>query len=103
MVNRREPEALALQKYPNMVNRAMSRMLAVGEAVDLYSEGKLVLGTVGSPTIFQIEQFRDGIDYCYSISEQWVHSIGKGKDGRIFVAFDNRFYQNPDFECLFLR
>lgn len=46
----------------------------------------------------------DGHDYCDVKTERWIWSIGRRlKDGVILAALDGRFYQNEEYECLWLR
>jgi hypothetical protein len=90
-----------------MVNQAMKRKLASGECIDVetvlapHHPGDTGPAFAG---VFRLRVFTDGVDYCVSSTEQWIWSIGKrASDGAIFAAIDGRFYQNPAFECLFLR
>jgi hypothetical protein len=89
-----------------MRNQSMKRKLESGEALDVErmialaapQPGALYAGT------FHLDRFVDGADYCVASTEQWIYSIGRRKsDGEIFAALDSRFYQNPEFTCLFLR
>jgi hypothetical protein len=53
---------------------------------------------------FVLDSYADDIDYCDAASESWVWSIGRRKrDGRILASLTADLYQNPDFECLWLR
>lgn len=46
----------------------------------------------------------DGLDMCVKEREEWIWSVGVSqKDGRLYASTDSRFYQNPDYECVFLR
>ena len=49
--------------------------------------------------------FVEDVDYCDAKREVWIWSIGKEltSAGRIFASTSGEFYQNPKFECLFLR
>ncbi len=89
-----------------MKNLAMRRKLEKGEALDVEKllalaapqPGALYAGT------FHLDRFVDDADYCVGSTEQWIYSIGRRKsDGEIFAALDSRFYQNPEFHCLWLR
>jgi len=84
----------------------MRRKLEKGEALDVETmiataapqPGALYRGT------FHLDRFVEGVDYCARSTEQWIYSIGRRKsDGEIFAALDSRFYQNPEFHCLWLR
>ena len=89
-----------------MRNQAMRRKLESGEALDVEKllavaapeAGDIYRGT------FHLDRFVDDADYCVASTEQWIWSIGRRlSDGEIFAALDSRFYQNPDFHCLWLR
>ena len=68
-----------------------------GEAIDL-SKNETKDG------FYILKQFVDGADYCDLKNETWIWSIGKNyKTGQILASTDTVFYQNPDFECLWLR
>jgi len=48
--------------------------------------------------------WQEGIDYCNAQTEEWIWSIGREHaTGIIRAAQDSRFYQNPDYDCLWLR
>lgn len=82
-----------------MSNKAMMRKLLAHEALDVCVEGQEV-----EPGIYQLRRFCDGVDYCDASKEKWIWSIGKREgDGEIFASTDTRYYQNNNFECLFLR
>lgn len=92
-----------------MRNLAMARKLEKGEALDVESPAlRAPIGIVEyGPAyrgVYRLQQFIDDVDYCVGSSEEWIWSIGKRlEDGAIFAATDTRFYQNPAFECLWLR
>lgn len=81
----------------NMRNCAMARKLERGEAIDVSAfprEGKY----------YVLDAYADELDYCDAKAEQWIWSIGRRRsDGRILASPVNDLYQNPDFECLWLR
>jgi len=88
-------------------NKAMQRKLACNAAVDVdrvrvafTAEDQADPELAGA---HRIRSFQDGRDYCIGSTEAWIWSIGRRGDGAIFAATDGRFYQNPRFECLFLR
>lgn len=90
----------------NVRNLAMRRKLEKGDALDVEEmlatappePGDLYRGT------FHLDRFVDDADYCVASTEQWIWSIGRRKsDGEIFAALDSRFYNHPDFNCLWLR
>lgn len=103
-----------------MQNKAMQRKLACNAAIDLDAPGvsipldpadhddpevcpALDAGNVVGAKVRRLREFVDGRDYCIGGSEDWIWSIGRRADGAIFASTDSRFYQNPRFECLFLR
>lgn len=82
-----------------MVNRAMERMLADREAVDVRRIGEKI-----GPDVYVLREYEDGVDYCDAVDEVWIWSIGRERaTGRILAATDGRYYLNPSFECLWLR
>lgn len=92
-----------------MQNQAMARKLAAGEAIDVdrvavdrTPEDRADAELAGAD-VWRLSAFQDDRDYCVGSLEAWIWSIGKRGDGAIFAARDTRFYQNPRFECLFLR
>jgi hypothetical protein len=88
-----------------MLNQAMQRKLTRGEAIDV--ETIAVQHTEHGPAyegVYRLQRYVDDRDYCVGSSESWIWSIGRRlSDGAIFAATDARFYQNPAFECLWLR
>lgn len=82
-----------------MQNLAMQRKLAARECIDIRA-----IGVEIAPGVFELRDFIEDVDYCDAVNERWVWSIGRHKiDGKIFAAFDARFYMNPDYTCLWLR
>ena len=70
-----------------MVNQAMQRKITSGDAVNIGS----------CPT-------EDDKDYCDSVREAWIWSIGRRRsDGKIIASRSSDLYQNDEYECLFLR
>jgi len=94
-------ERLQLQRrYDGMENRAMRDKLERGECVDL-SRCRVTadLAYIVPPDVWQ-----DDVDYCNALTERWIWSIGRERaTGTIYAAHDTRFYQNPDYHCLWLR
>lgn len=92
-----------------MLNQAMARKLATGEALDVeHPDLRAPIGIVEyGPAfvgVYRLQRFVDDVDYCVARTEEWIWSIGKRlEDGAIFASTDTRFYQNPAFECLWLR
>jgi len=81
-----------------MQNKAMERKIASGEAIDIgknyrTGQGDYILGS-----------FVEEKDYCDSLLEQWIWSIGRHNEtGLILASTSTKFYQNDQYECLFLR
>lgn len=78
-------------------NLRMAEKIKAGECIDLSAyprEGDYyVLGT-----------FTEDVDYCNAKDETWIWSIGKRhSDGKILASHRADLYQNPAFQCLWLR
>lgn len=79
------------------MNYAMQEKLKRNEAID-------VSGCPREGRYYVLDSVRDECDYCDSVSEQWIWSIGRRKsDGKTLASTAADLYQNPDFECLWLR
>lgn len=82
--------------YDGMTNRAMARKLIDGEAIDISGYPRtgqyyILIGV-------------EGKDYCDAEREEWIWSIGRRRaDGVILASVSSDLYQNPQFECLWLR
>lgn len=85
-------------KLTTMNNQAMLRKLSSGEAIDVADAPR---NEEGDYILFQ---FFDGKDYCDSKTESWIWSIGRHREtNQILASTSTRFYQNEEYECLFLR
>lgn len=84
--------------YQGMRNIRMQEKLNSGDAID-------VSGCERIDHYYVLDRFEeDGPDYCDAVLEQWMWSIGKRKaDGVILASEHPDLYQNPEFECLWLR
>jgi hypothetical protein len=81
------------------MNLAMLHALNKGEALNVLSEGRLL-----ESGMYELKRFVEGRDYCDPSTERWIWSIGQRfSDNKIFAATDARFYNNPNYSCLFLR
>lgn len=81
------------------IPRVMQEKLNSGMCVDVTA-----IGTELEDGTFELRSYKDGWDYCHAETGRWVWSIGRRKsDGRIQAAFDERFYKNDDYECIWLR
>lgn len=104
-------EARAREAYPTLRNRAMARKLVQGRALDVRTMMLQVEPATAThrwwpdgALIFTLREYVDNKDYCDVETERWIWSIGRCLlDGRILASTDLRFYENPDFECLWLR
>jgi len=82
-----------------MLNKRMEEALLKGDCIDVRT-----IGTRMADGSFLLERFVDGKDYADAETERWIFSIGRSEaDGKIYAAFDFRFYECPGWECLFLR
>lgn len=82
-----------------MQNQAMQRKLTSRECLDVRALGEEI-----EPGLYRLDHFIEDVDYADAETETWVWSVGKSKDdGKIYAATDTRFYQNPAYECLWLR
>jgi len=103
-----------------MENKAMERKLASGEAIDLKDckripflsggitekDGGIFEGNTKNP-LYIIERDWNliaDLDFCDSLIENWIWSIGKRKSDALIVASTTAdLYQNDEYECLWLR
>lgn len=80
-----------------MLNQSMAKKLRDHEAINISQcprEGKF----------YHLSRFVEDVDYCDADLEVWMWSIGQRKsDGAILASRGTEFYQNPEFECLWLR
>lgn len=84
-----------------LVNRRMAEKIAAGEVIDVNEIGQEI-----SPGVWELRpgEFMDGVDYCDAAGERWIWSVGlENASGKVFASLDGRYYQNPDFKCLWLR
>jgi hypothetical protein len=86
-----------------MINLAMKRKLEAGEALDVRRMMTQV-EPAGGALVFRLTGFVEGVDYCDAETERWIWSIGRSLlTGSILASTDTRFYQHPEFDCLWLR
>lgn len=90
-----------------MINKAMERRIAEGEAIDISTISDVAVGTAERPVTFKFHahvQDIMAVDYCHAPTELWIWSIGRSKEtGVIYAAIDGRYYQNDKYECVWLR
>jgi hypothetical protein len=85
------------ERWSGLRNRAMARKLISGRAID-------ISGCKRESGYYVLGQVVEGKDYCDAKSEAWIWSIGqRKKDGKILASLNSDLYQNPEFECLWLR
>ena len=84
-----------------MINLRMQERLESGEALDVNKIGKQ---HPSMDRVWILNRFIEDVDYCDAETECWIWSIGRHREtGEIHASTSNQFYQNPDYECLFLR
>jgi hypothetical protein len=80
-----------------MANLRMAEKLTAGEAIDV-SRHRQEDGT------YLLPDFVEDTDYCDAATERWIWSIGReAATGAIRASTSTQYYQNPAYECLFLR
>lgn len=81
-----------------MINKAMERKLNAGTCIDVSGCRRTSTGDYILPA-FEPEK-----DYCDKRREVWIWSIGKHhRTGEVIASTSNFLYQNPEYECLWLR
>ena len=89
----------APEGHGQMRNQWMKKALQSGEAVDVR-----MVGVEAEPGVFRLDGFIDGVTYVDAQEEMFIQSIGKDLErGEILAATDSRFYQNDDYECIYLK
>lgn len=92
-----------------MHNKAMERKLQKKEATDLSGlprtpAGDYVLLLLLLEWRGRIDRNTFVMDFCDAKTEEWIWSIGRDNEsGDILASTTAKFYQNPAFECLWLR
>ena len=81
-----------------MRNKAMERKLDSGEAIDVshfpQDGGDYVI----------TGHFKEETDYCVVAEDDSIRSIGVRKsDGAVLASTSSKFYQNADYDCIWLR
>lgn len=82
-----------------MLNKAMEQKLVRGEAIDVGIYPKTWDGDLVLPPDLAIGDH----DFCVAATESWIWSVGRDSSGRVLASTTSKFYQNPGFECLWLR
>jgi hypothetical protein len=82
-----------------MNNLAMEQRLKAGTALSVLVEGREI-----QTGLYELRRFVEDRDYCDPKRETWIWSIGRNfLTGKIVAATDVRFYDDPTWECLFVR
>lgn len=86
------------EHYSRMKNLWMKDALEKGQIIDVRQVG-VELGD----GVFKINEFIPSTTYVDSQNEEFLFSIGRDREtGEIFGAYDTRFYNDPDYETLYL-
>jgi hypothetical protein len=86
------------QRFSRVRNRSMARKLIAGRAIDISKQPRTRGG------YYILDHYVDGKDYCDAKQEAWVWSIGRRKsDNTILASLEGDLYENPKFDCLWLR
>lgn len=85
-----------------MTNYPMLLKLRDGEAVDISECPRWQDKYYDVTKVFR--GMDSEVDYCDFKLQRWVWSIGRHKQtGNIYASLDTTFYQNSDFDCVWLR
>jgi hypothetical protein len=77
----------------------MQPKISLADCIDVRAVGQPI-----EPGLFELRGFVPDVDYADVEDQTWIWSIGRRRrDGRIFAAVDIRFFQNPDYDCLWLK
>lgn len=86
-----------------MINKAMERKLRSGKAINLAGNPREDNYYILNDKEAGIAK-RGGVDFCDAREEQWIWSIGRRhNDGVVLASTRADLYQNPAFDCLWLR
>ena len=89
---------LLKDQWSNMQNKRMAAKIRSNEAIDVSRN------SVTEEGYYILNDFFEEKDYCDAVKEQWIWSIGISyATGIILASSSANFYQNKEFECLFLR
>ena len=85
--------------WKSLKNRAMAEKLSTFETLSVLEEGEAIGGG-----LYKLRRFVEDRDYCDPKTEEWIWSIGKNlSTGEIVASTNSGLYQDPSWECLFLR
>lgn len=87
------------------MNLRMRELVRNGEAFNLSKCDRTTDGDYILPgKMIPRKTERNPHDYCDLEAELWIWSIGRNKrTGQIIASPYGKFYQNPKYECLWLR
>lgn len=74
----------------------MKKMLEEGEAIDVSAFPR-------EGDYYVVDTFIDGVDYCNAVTEQWIWSIARRRDGKIFASHKTDLSVKKGFSCIWLR
>lgn len=81
-----------------MMNLAMENKIKKAEALDLSGCERTEEGD------YIMESDPGDFDLCDAKAERWIWSVGKNKEtGQIVASLGTKFYQNPAYDCIWLR
>jgi hypothetical protein len=84
--------------HKKIKNTWMRNALRSGDAIDVR-----MLGVEVEPGVFRLSEFIPEVQYVDAEDEVFIYSIGKDlESGEILAAVDGRFYNNEDYECIYL-
>ncbi len=96
------PEEKPIGRLGRMDNKSMARKLAAGECLDLSPLERTKEGDYIIPESWV--SLIEGRDLCNANDETWIWSVGRRlNDGVVLASHSAKLYQNPHFECLWLR
>jgi hypothetical protein len=82
--------------------KAMEELVKTGEAVDVSNCHRWMDKFYDVTSTFRGMDAE--VDYCDVKAGAWVWSIGEHKvTRRLYASLDASFYDNPDFDCVWLR
>jgi hypothetical protein len=63
-----------------------------------------IIGVEIDAGLFRLSFFDHNADYCDLETGTWIWSIGRhNASGDIIASTDDRFFADPDYDCLWLR
>jgi len=97
---------LSKERGTSMLNKAIERKLKDKEAIDLSGYPRTKEGDyeLGFDDHGKISDMIEGKDLCDAKTEQWIWSVGcHFKSRRVVASTTNKFYMDPNWECIWLR